>query len=241
MPQMMITCNKCKKEYQTDSDLAKSYCLFCGAENARITAKEFSYDPVSRKNFFIQQINENTADKDLYQDLLSLWPVRYKPMNKTNTKYADTFLGLWVTLVLNAKNPSFLGFNRSKQDIGKFFHQKELSQALDGMADPETALYHELLHSARTYVNTCKNDHQYGSVLSMIKMKEENVARKIANDTAAVINYACRISLPKHTKEIINALYSAYKAEMPKYADLIDKSIDGFNPAVQSAIKETLD
>ena len=169
MPSVMTKCIQCNKEYLTDSDLEKSYCLFCGAENPKAVLMsnqkcsnsiphEISYDPLIRRDTFQRQVDEDGIHNDLIQDLLLLWQVRYQPIDKMHTKYADTFLGLWILLSINARNHSRFGMKRARKNIQNFFSNKALAQALEKCMDSNVSLYHELLHSACSYVNTCKNE-----------------------------------------------------------------------------------
>ena len=64
--------------------------------------------------------------------------------------------------------------------------------------------------------------------------------KKIASETAGIMEYVYLIGLPEYSDKIINAIYLAYKTELPKYACIIDEMPGIQNPVFLKALKQIL-
>jgi hypothetical protein len=96
---------------------------------------------------------------------------------------ADSFVGLWVNLIINANNSSIFGGKRLiSKEVEKFFKQPILLDAIQQAGESaENCLLYELTDSARIYFLECKTDSHYGSnMLGLIKLKEKEIANKTA-------------------------------------------------------------
>lgn len=154
-------------------------------------------DPMKRKSLLEQSIaageepEENAVRKEL-------WEVRYHDASELGADTrADGYLGLWMSME----------FNRGS--AGKFFGNKaavkELKKRLDRLKFREfqqkselhrELLYKECCHMVRIYVELCKTDKSYNTVLcGIMPLGSDNAVKKMKKDI-----YETAVLLPEALK-----------------------------------------
>lgn len=135
--------------------------------------------------FYRKDIIEAQTKTNNTKDTKERMKVFEKRYDFSNTPAIDHFISAWLTLRMY-NNPSFLSANikKAKDEI------KELSKKLC-VIDNEVNDYlkDEWRNFARLYIHTCMNSRTYSArLLFFFKLKEEELAKKIAED----IDYGTR-------------------------------------------------
>ncbi len=149
--------------------------------------------------------------------------LRYEKADDGKT-YADRFLRVFMELKYVFDSGAHTLFRKSKE--------KQIRRALETIeyrsysdADDLTHdLYcNELLHMGRLYINLCRTDKQYGSVILGIgRMKKESLTEKIARDIhTSSIAIPAQYGMTEELKDWSRALQEAFRMMFPASADLL--------------------
>jgi hypothetical protein len=186
-------------------------------------------------------IDDPTHDKyeaHLARCRQAFWEARYK-RGKDGHVVADTFIWLWIDIIAHGKVYTIWGQKRISRVIDKFFTQSKLSAAMDFAGNlADDLLLFELTDSAKEYFYACQVDAQYGSKLvSLIKLKEKEVAEKAAYETsnyilAALIN----IGSQQWGKLMIKAVWTAYPLIFTDFAESLAEAVYQLDSAVSKRI-----
>ena len=155
------------------------------------------------------------------EDLLKLRYVKAKD----DEKFSDRFLRCLMEMKYLAANPGprFLRGTKRKQLL-KELDAIGYTRYLSGTAAEAKAYKDELLHMARLYVNLCRTDRQYGSVILGIgKMKTETLTDKIARDIAGMAYMLPAVfNAKEEMKDWTDALEHAFSMTFPASAYLLE-------------------
>lgn len=225
MKSQSVTCTGCGKNYQIQEGVPQSFCVYCGQQQA--VHLVLPDDGVERKAELEKLISQAQPDVRVIQ-ALAMWNARFTPVGRKQQRLADEFIRLWSVFFVYGRG----GLSAHKQaqiqkEVEAFFKRKALQDALDGLDNPQQALYEELLDSACFYVRLCLTDRHYTSGLfELIRLKPRDVARKLAEDIGNTI-LASLLEMPDtpQVQQMLSAMVCAYRRQCSEYAELLDARI----------------
>lgn len=155
---------------------------------------------------------------------MKIWKKRYGSRDGV-----DEMLAGWINLLYFA--------NVVKTDRKMKWHKKEMKQTLDGLCfdilkeygeAAEEILYLEFFHLVDFYLDICKNDKKYGSVLlGLGSMSPEKVAYKMAKEVYMVCyKVPPMIGTVKEFALFRKASLDSFAMKMPSYENLLTHLIE---------------
>lgn len=149
------------------------------------------HDPKKRKALLEQSI---ASGEDIKADKIrqELWEARYS--KNGSGEMADGYLRFWMAMEFNRKAASrWFGVKSAYKEI-----KKELDSVKFHEFSAKDELYHHLLyreccHLVNLYMDLCKTDRSYNSILAgIITIKEEEAKAKLKKDI-----YETAVCLPR--------------------------------------------
>lgn len=237
MSKRSVVCRSCGQLFEVDSGLSRAFCLYCGSENtvptlnAAASAVEplaLSADPAARRTQLEQLAAAGGESAAVARDRLLFWNARFEPIGRHELRYGDKFMEFIATLTFYSQNyPSKGAMKRARKDRDKFLSRPGLLKAMAEAARPQEMLLQEFYDTAELYLKACRDDKHYGSRLfDLVKLKEEDVAAKAAEDVAiGMMGYLCSLGMTPQTDLLVQALHQAYPAIFTNFPDLLDEAI----------------
>jgi hypothetical protein len=237
VPKQTVVCRSCGKAFQVDGDLARAFCLYCGAENKfnpptilglDVDLMNLPTDPAERRDSLLRLIAADGESAALARDRYLFWAARFEPIGRQAKRYGDKFIEFISLILFYSQNyPSRSAMKRARKDRDRFLGREALRKALTEAVYPLETLQMEFVDAAELYLRACRDDKHYGSRLfELVKLKEKDVAEKAAEDLAVgIMSYLCQLGMTPETDLLIQALHPAYSVVFPKYAELLDEAI----------------
>ncbi len=240
-----VKCRACGKVFQADDQLNRAFCMYCGTENHLVpltgsgSPYDLAEDPITRREQLQHLAAGDGPDAAMARDRLLFWPARFFKVSRREERYGDKFLELITTVLFYSHNyPGTRNMKRARKDVERFFARPELRQALAEAAGPRQALLLEFHDAAEVYLRACRDDRHYGSRLfDIVKLKEEEVAAKAAEDVAVhMMHYLVALGLPEQSDLLVMALHRAWPVIFDKTPGLLDEAIAELPDDIRAAI-----
>lgn len=148
-------------------------------------------DPKKRRNLLEQEIEAGT-DPEANQIRKEIWEARYSEMDEVTM--ADGYLRFWMAMEFNRKAANkWFGVKGAVKEIRKELNSVKFQELQQKSDLHRELLYRECCHLVRLYIDLCKTDRSYNSMLAgIITIKKEDVTAKIKRDI-----YETAICLPR--------------------------------------------
>lgn len=148
-------------------------------------------DPKKRRNLLEQEIEAGT-DPEANQIRKEIWEARYSEMDEVTM--ADGYLRFWMAMEFNRKAANkWLGVKGAVKEIRKELNSVKFQELQQKSDLHRELLYRECCHLVRLYIDLCKTDRSYNSMLAgIITIKKEDVTAKIKRDI-----YETAVCLPR--------------------------------------------
>ena len=147
-------------------------------------------DPKKRKALLDEAIASG-EDKEANQIRKEIWEARY---SQNGSEMADGYLRFWMTMEFN-KNAAnkWFGVKGAYKDVMKELNSVKFLEIQEKSELHKELLYRECCHLVKLYMDLCKTDRSYNSMLcGIITIKEEDVKAKLQKDI-----YKTAVCLPK--------------------------------------------
>jgi hypothetical protein len=191
-----------------------------------------------------QLVNDPTLDESVRQQARIrqvFWQARFIKKRKSDF-IADSFIGLWVNLVIIGNNPHiFGGKHLISKEVEKFYMQPKLQEAIRQAGDAADRVWlDELTDSARIYLIGCKTDSNYGSsLLGFARLKEKDVARKTARDAAyKVLAPLVSVSRTFGSDLMMQAVWQAWQLVFADFPLMLEERVRELNADISRKIME---
>jgi len=184
-------------------------------------------NPQSRYDKDEQLINNPAEDESVRQQARfrqAFWRARFIRQKKTDF-IADSFLGLWMNLIINSTNG---GKHATSKEIEKFFNQPMLQDAMKQAGESaEACLLAELTDSARVYFLTCRTDTNYGSnLLGFKRMNDDEIVDKTARSAAKnILSTLIHIKRPACSDQMIKAVWNAWQLVFTDFPQRLEDKV----------------
>jgi len=219
-------CRGCGKIFFVDESLKSAYCTFCGQVNDLI-----------EKDGSVVSVKYDELKKCIEK-------IRFKEKNKRTDEKADTFIGLWVTVIYHGRNSQgIFSRKRAVKEINRFWKDREIANILDDAQEyAEKLVYEQLYDSALGYYDACKTDRHYGSKLfDIVKLKPDEIAEKTASD---IVKYVFRYLLGfddiMYRDQIIKAAWFSFDPAFPSNGDILAEKIRDLTEEEQNELNKIL-
>lgn len=148
-------------------------------------------DPKKRRNLLEQEIETGT-DSEANQIRKEIWEARYSEMDEVTM--ADGYLRFWMAMEFNRKAANkWFGVKGAVKEIRKELNSVKFQELQQKSDLHRELLYRECCHLVRLYIDLCKTDRSYNSMLAgIITIKKEDVTAKIKRDI-----YETAVCLPR--------------------------------------------
>lgn len=148
-------------------------------------------DPKKRRNLLEQEIEAGT-DPEANQIRKEIWEARYSEMDEVTM--ADGYLRFWMAMEFNRKAANkWFGVKGAVKEIRKELNSVKFQELQQKSDLHRELLYRECCHLVRLYIDLCKTDRSYNSMLAgIITIKKEDVTAKIKRDI-----YETAVCLPR--------------------------------------------
>lgn len=148
-------------------------------------------DPKKRKALLEQEIEAGT-EPEANQIRKEIWEARYSEMDAVTM--ADGYLRFWMAMEYNRKAANKLfGVKSAVKEIRKELASVKFLEFQQKSELHRELLYRECCHLVKLYIDLCKSDRSYNSMLAgIITIKKEDVIAKIKKDI-----YETAVRLPK--------------------------------------------
>lgn len=148
-------------------------------------------DPKKRRNLLEQEIETGT-DSEANQIRKEIWEARYSEMDEVTM--ADGYLRFWMAMEFNRKAANkWFGVKGAVKEIRKELNSVKFQELQQKSDLHKELLYRECCHLVRLYIDLCKTDRSYNSMLAgIITIKKEDVTAKIKRDI-----YETAVCLPR--------------------------------------------
>lgn len=148
-------------------------------------------DPKKRRNLLEQEIEAGT-DPEANQIRKEIWEARYSEMDEATM--ADGYLRFWMAMEFNRKAANkWFGVKGAVKEIRKELNSVKFQELQQKSDLHRELLYRECCHLVRLYIDLCKTDRSYNSMLAgIITIKKEDVTAKIKRDI-----YETAVCLPR--------------------------------------------
>lgn len=148
-------------------------------------------DPKKRRNLLEQEIEAGT-DPEANQYRKEIWEARYSEMDEVTM--ADGYLRFWMAMEFNRKAANkWFGVKGAVKEIRKELNSVKFQELQQKSDLHRELLYRECCHLVRLYIDLCKTDRSYNSMLAgIITIKKEDVTAKIKRDI-----YETAVCLPR--------------------------------------------
>ena len=137
-------------------------------------------DSIKRKTILDQAVEEEgmLPENELR---CALYDARYQVQDGRGI---DCFIrGLMLLKFLESSSTGFFGGKRTEREKRKIAEDWQLERAKAYGETGETVLYQEFFNTAKLYIELCRNDSSYRSVLfGLGRMKDEKMIAKLANE-----------------------------------------------------------
>ncbi|WP_274422875.1 DUF6553 family protein [Blautia sp. XA-2221] len=147
-------------------------------------------DPRKRKAL-LEQALASGEDMEANEIRREIWEARYKD---DGTNVADGYLKFWMSMEFNknAGNRLF-GVKSAQKEIRKELNSVKYPEFLNKSELHKELLYRECCHLIKLYMDLCKTDRSYNTMLcGIITIKEEDAKAKLQKDI-----YKTAVCLPK--------------------------------------------
>lgn len=141
------------------------------------------FDPEKRRRLLEEAIAAGEGDAAENEMRRRLWELRYVPARK-NAPPADRYIALWLALDRWRK----MGLTPRQAPAA----HKELEK-MAGLFRPEGSvglvqplLHAELVHTVRLYLSTCTQSNYGTMLMSMMRMRDDQIVGKAAKEVAEV-------------------------------------------------------
>lgn len=148
-------------------------------------------DPKKRRNLLEQEIEAGT-DPEANQIRKEIWEARYSEMDEVTM--ADGYLRFWMAMEFNRKAANkWFGVKGAVKEIRKELNSVKFQELQQKSDLHRELLYRECCHLVKLYIDLCKTDRSYNSMLAgIITIKKEDVTAKIKRDI-----YETAVCLPR--------------------------------------------
>lgn len=148
-------------------------------------------DPKKRRNLLEQEIETGT-DSEANQIRKEIWEARYSEMDEVTM--ADGYLRFWMAMEFNRKAANkWFGVKGAVKEIRKELNSVKFQELQQKSDLHKELLYRECCHLVKLYIDLCKTDRSYNSMLAgIITIKKEDVTAKIKRDI-----YETAVCLPR--------------------------------------------
>lgn len=148
-------------------------------------------DPKKRRNLLEQEIETGT-DSEANQIRKEIWEARYSEMDEVTM--ADGYLRFWMAMEFNRKAANkWFGVKGAVKEIRKELNSVKFQELQQKSDLHRELLYRECCHLVKLYIDLCKTDRSYNSMLAgIITIKKEDVTAKIKRDI-----YETAVCLPR--------------------------------------------
>ena len=146
-------------------------------------------DPLQKKDYIEQLLQNNAGEENLYRK--HIWEARYCK----NGTFIDQDAFLNALLELSCQEEKLTSFLFKRKAL-KTMHSICSSLLLDQPLSPiqVDVLYHELKNVVSIYIELCRSDKKYGSVLMGLgTLKEADLSYKIAKQIYTIVCGTARI------------------------------------------------
>ncbi len=252
MSKTTIICQSCRKAFDADDTLERAFCVYCGAENhlmpksasdSSVSLSALPTDPQLRKKLLEQLAGSSGPEAFEARDRLLFWPARFEAVDRHATRYGDKFVELLTILTyFSANYPSRGSQKRAVKERDRIFSRPALVKAMTEASHPLVSLEEEFFDAAVVYFLACRDDKHYGSKLfDLVRLKDEDIARKAANDVAVnMMGYLCQIGLVPQSEVVIRALHRAWPTVFRQFPDFLDEFIQALPDDIRTTLVRIL-
>lgn len=189
-----------------------------------ITAYYRESNPLKRKKLLDMSIaqGEEAEENAIRKEL---WEMRYSAqIDKGSPDRADGLLAFWMLLEFN-KNAEkrWGGVKRARKEAMNNLEKLHFVELMNKSPLHEELLYRECEHMVNLYVELCKTDKSYSSMLSgLINMKKESIEEKLKNDIVNVgIHLPKALGMEEEMKLFTKATKEVYQRHFPEFQSII--------------------
>lgn len=171
-------------------------------------------DPKKRKELLEQAIASG-EDREANQIRKEIWENRY---SENNGMMADGYLRFWMAMEFNRKSAhKMFGAKRAYKEIIKELNSVKFLEFQDKSDLHRELLYRECCQLVKLYMDLCKTDRSYNTMLAgIITIKPDDAKAKLQKDI-----YDTAVTLPKELgldKELVlltKAAREMYELQFP--------------------------
>lgn len=147
-------------------------------------------DPRKRKAL-LEQALASGEDMEANGIRREIWEARY---SDDGTNVADGYLKFWMAMEFNKNAGSrWFGVKSAQKEIRKELDSVKYTEFLNKSELHKELLYRECCHLIKLYMDLCKTDRSYNSMLcGIITIKEDDAKAKLQKDI-----YKTAVCLPK--------------------------------------------
>ena len=137
-------------------------------------------DPRKRKAL-LEQALASGEDMEANGIRREIWEARYKD---DGTNVADGYLKFWMSMEFNKNAGSrWFGVKSAQKEIRKELDSVKYTEFLNKSELHKELLYRECCHLIKLYMDLCKTDRSYNSMLcGIITIKEDDAKAKLQKD-----------------------------------------------------------
>lgn len=156
------------------------------------TIAEYYREPnPGKRKALLEQAIASGEDQEANQIRKEIWEARYSQNGKD---LADGYLRFWMTMEFNKNAASkWFGLRGAHKDIKRELDSVKYFEIQEKSELHRELLFRECCHLIKLYMDLCKTDRSYNSMLcGIITIKEEEVKAKLQKDI-----YKTAVCLPR--------------------------------------------
>lgn len=171
-------------------------------------------DPRKRKAL-LEQALASGEDMEANGIRREIWEARYKD---DGTNVADGYLKFWMSMEFNKNAGSrWFGVKSAQKEIRKELDSVKYTEFLNKSELHKELLYRECCHLIKLYMDLCKTDRSYNSMLcGIITIKENDAKAKLQKDIyKTAVCLPKDISMEKELELLTKAAREMYELQFP--------------------------
>lgn len=180
-------------------------------------------DPMKRKKLLEESIaageepEENAIRKEI-------WKIRYQDAAEQGAgSRADGFLALWMIMEFNRDaGNKFFGGKGARKELKKTLDKLQFQEVQAKSDLHKELMYRECVHLVNLYLELCKSDRSYNTILcGLMKISEESARTKIQKDIyETAIQLPASINMEAELGLITRAAKEVYALHFPEEGNL---------------------
>ena len=216
-----------------------------------VPAPEGLYDPFYNTVFTPEDISEEIEKLRLTDPRGAQFSVKihsyrfYTQKDGRDLVTCDRFLGFWVELQSydRTSGDSKRLLKAARKKLGEALNNKKLSDLYDGQWPNARILYEQLYNAARRYLEVCRTDRMYNSLLfGLMQLQAGRLEGKMLADFIDfALIYPARCGLLEDFPVVGKAAYNAWMDLLPRTrAQVWERIIDKFGDEGAARIRAIL-